>query len=193
MDWENGAGMTALLAWRLTMYTRPSFRRLTVLALSAVLSGLVGCSMFKEQATPKLSAEVTPGPQLEGTPAAKYVVEIRPEKGKAKSVEKPLSDQVQVQTALEQTGALKKFDRALISVYRPLPSGGWHKMDLEFDHQNHRVPPEYDYAVLPGDRIVVTEDPRNMLDDVMERALKPLGINPPKKVDPIKARYQVQG
>ena len=32
-------------------------RRLTVLGLAAVLSGLVGCSMFKEKATPKLSAE----------------------------------------------------------------------------------------------------------------------------------------
>ena len=184
--------MIALLAWRLTV-KRPDFRRITVLAMSAILSGLVGCSMFKERATPKLSSEVTPGPPADGPPAAKYIVEIRPESGKSKSVEKPLTDQVHVQTAIEQTGAVKKFDRALISVYRPLPSGGWHKMDLEFDHQNHRVPPEYDYAILPGDRIVVTEDPRNLLDDIMERTLKPMGITPPKKEDPIKKRYQVQG
>ena len=30
-------------------------------------------------------------------------------------------------------------------------------------------------------------------DDMMERTLKPLGINPPKKKDPIKERYQIQG
>src|SRR6476660_224515 len=172
--------------WRLTVAMRRDFRRLTLLALSAILSGLVGCSMFKEHATPKLSAEVTPGPQPDGPPAAKYIVEIRPESGKPKSVEKPLTEPLHVQTAIEQTGAAKKFDRALVSVFRPLPSGGWHKMDLEFDPKTHRVPPEYDYAVLPGDRIVVTEDPRNMMDDIMERTLKPLGINPPKKVDPIK-------
>lgn len=172
---------------------RRDFRRLSVLAMSAILSGLVGCSMFKEQATPKLSAEVTPGPQPDGPPAAKYIVEIRPETGKPKSVEKPLTEPLHVQSAIQQTGAVKQFDRALISVYRPLPSGGWHKMDLEFDHKEHRVPPEYDYAILPGDRIVVTEDPRTVMDDFMERALKPLGIHPSKKVDPIKARYQIQG
>ncbi len=172
---------------------RPDFRRLTVLALSAILSGLVGCSMFKEQATPKLSAEVTPGPTPDGPPAAKYTVEIRPEKGKPQAVEKTLTEPLHVQTAMEQTGALKKFNRSLISIYRPLPNGGVHKMDLEFDREGHRVPPEFDYAILPGDRIIVTEDPRNVMDDIFERALKPLGINPPKKVDPIKERYQIQG
>jgi hypothetical protein len=172
---------------------RPDFRRLTVLALSAILSGLVGCSMFKEQATPKLSAEVTPGPTPDGPPAAKYVVEIRPETGKPKAVEKQLTEPIHVQTAMEQTGALKKFDRSMISIYRQLPNGGVHKMDLEFDREQKRIAPEYDYAILPGDRIIVTEDPRNMMDDVMERALKPLGISPPKKVDPIKERYQIRG
>jgi hypothetical protein len=28
---------------------------------------------------------------------------------------------------------------------------------------------------------------------MLVRALKPLGINPPKKKDPIKERYQIQG
>lgn len=175
------------------MSNRPDLKRLTVLGIAAILSGLVGCSMFKEQATPKLGAEVTPGPQANAPPAAKYVIEIRPEKGKAKSVEKQLTDPIHVQTALEQSGALKKWKRSEIVIYRPLPSGGWHKMNLEHDKENNRVPPEYDYAVLPGDRIIVTEDPRNMMDDMMERTLKPLGINPPKKADPIKERYQIQG
>jgi hypothetical protein len=171
----------------------PDFRRLTVLALSAILSGLVGCSMFKEQATPKLSAEVTPGPAPDGPPAAKYTIEVHPEKGKPKTVEKTLTEPIHVQTAMEQTGALKQFNRSLISIYRQLPSGGIHKMDLEFDRERKGIAPEYDYAILPGDRIVVTEDPRNVMDDVMERALKPLGISPPKKVDPVKERYQIQG
>ena len=168
-------------------------RRFTVLAIAAILSGFVGCSMFKEQATPKLNAEVTPGPAPSAPPAAKYVVEIRPESGKPRAVEKPLAEQTYVQTALDQTGALKKFSRATVEVYRPLPSGGWHKMNLEYDRENHKIPPEYDYAVLPGDRIIVTEDTTTIWDDMMERTMKPLGINPPKKVDPIKERYQIQG
>jgi hypothetical protein len=175
------------------MNLRTDLQRLTLLATAAILSGLVGCSVFKEQAEPKLKAEVTTGPSPSGPPPAKFVVEVRPEKGKPQAVEKPLSEPTYVQTALEQTGALKKFKRATIEVYRPLPSGGWHKMNLELDHDTHRVPPEYDYAVLPGDRIVVTEDTTTALDDVMQRALKPLGISPPKKKDPIREKYQIQG
>jgi hypothetical protein len=175
------------------MTLRIEHRRLTVLGIVAILSGLVGCSMFKEQVTPKLNAEVTAGPTPNAPPPAKFTVEIRPDKGKPQAVEKPLADQTYVQTALEKTGALKKFKRATVEVHRPLPSGGWHKMNLEFDRDNHRVPPEYDYAVLPGDRIVVTEDTTNIMDDVMERALKPLGIKPPKKKDSLKERYEIRG
>jgi hypothetical protein len=175
------------------MAMRMRRRRLTVLALLAVLSGLIGCAAFKEQATPKLSAEITPGPAPGAPPAAKYIVEIRPHESKPLAVEKTLAETTHVQTALEQTGAAKKFERATVEVYRPMPAGGLHKMTLEFDHENHRVPPEFDYAILPGDRIVITEDPSTFLDDIMQRALRPLGIVPPKKKDPLKERYQIQG
>ena len=167
--------------------------RLSLLSLVAIVSGLAGCSMFKEQATPKLNAEVTSGDAPVGPQAPKYVVEIRPDKEKPKAVEKQLAEPIHIQDALEQTGAIKKFERSLVELYRPLPSGGWHKMHLEFDRDKKRVPPEYDYAVLPGDRIIVTEDTTTFMDDVMERALKPLGINPPKKADPLKERYQIRG
>lgn len=168
-------------------------RRITLLSLVAIATGLTGCSMFKEHATPKLAAEVTPGPEHHGAPTAKYTVELRPEKGKPQTVEKPLTETLHVQAALQATGAAKKFERATVDVYRPLPAGGWHKMTLEFDHDAKAVPPEYDYAVLPGDRIVVTEDTRTVFDDVMEKSLKPFGFTPPKKKDAIKERYQVQG
>jgi hypothetical protein len=169
------------------------WRRLTLVSLAAVMAGLVGCSVFKEQAAPKLSAEVTPGPAPDAPPTAKYFVEIRPDNGKPQAVEKALTEPIHVQMAIEQTGAAKKFARAEIVLFRPLPSGGWHKMELEYDRETHSVPPEYDYAVLPGDRIVVSEDTTTVFDDVMERALRPLGINPPKKKDPLREKYQIQG
>jgi hypothetical protein len=175
------------------MTRKNPWRRLTVVSMAAVMAGLVGCSVFKEQAKPQLSAEVTPGPAPDAPPTAKYVVEIRPEKGKAQSVEKSLTEPIHVQTAIAQTGAAKKFTRAEIALFRPLPSGGWHKMRLEYDRETHSIPPEFDYAVLPGDRIVVTEDTTTVFDDVMQRALKPLGIHPPQKKDPLREKYQIQG
>jgi hypothetical protein len=174
---------------------RMDLQRLTVLGWVAIASGLVGCSMFKEQVEPKLTAEVQRGGPHPPAPIGKYSVEVRPEKGKPQSVEKELSEQLHIQSALEQTGVAKKFPRCFIELYRPLPNGGWHKMVLEYDRENHRVPPEFDYAVLPGDRIVVTEDATNMLDDFIARALRPFGIDPSKAKRPPKAsdRYEVRG
>jgi hypothetical protein len=171
------------------------FRRLTVLGILAIASGLVGCSMFQEKIEPKLSAEVTPGAGPAAAPSAKYFVEIRPEKGKPQAVSRELSDQMHVQMALEQTGAAKKFSRMQLELYRPLPGGGWHKMILEFDRDAHRVPPEFDYALLPGDRIVVTEDTSTVLDDILEKALEPLGVTPSakKKKRELAHRYEVRG
>jgi len=173
------------------------FSRLTMLALAAILSGLVGCSAFKEQISPQLRSEVTASTGPAPTPPAKYVVEIRPEKGKPQAIERELTDQLHVQAALEQAGVAKKWPRVQTEIYRPLPSGGWHKMTLEWDRENHQVPPEYDYALLPGDRIVVTQDPTNIVDDIMKRTLEPMGIVTPTKkqklADKYKDKYQIRG
>jgi hypothetical protein len=170
-------------------------KRLTVLGIVAIASGLVGCSILQEKVAPKLSAEVTAGPAPAGKAQGKFIVEMHPEKGKPQAVERDLTEQIHVQAALDQTGATKKWERVEIHMFRPLPNGGWHKMALEFDRDTRRVPPEFDYAVLPGDRIVVTEDTRGFIDDIMERTLEPLGIMPPakKKQNEVARKYQIRG
>ena len=175
------------------MTRRMELRRLTIFGLAAIASGLVGCSAFKEQISPQLRSEVSPGNGPAATPPAKYTVEIRPEKGKPQAMERELTDQLHVQAALEQTGVAKKWARMNVEVYRPLPSGGWHKMSLEFDREHHQVPPEYDYALLPGDRIVVVQDTSNIMDDIMERTLAPLGVVPPTKKPKVSDKYQIRG
>jgi hypothetical protein len=44
--------------------------------------------------------------------------------------------------------------------------------------------------VLAGDRIIVTEDTTTFFDDAMARALKPFGVQPLKKKDPLANRYE---
>jgi hypothetical protein len=177
------------------MAAMPQFfrRRWTLLAALALASGLVGCSAFQEKIAPKLNSEIAPagGPVVE--PAAKYIVEIRPHKGKPQMVEKDLTEPMHVQTALEKTKALDKYRRMDLELYRPLPSGGWHKMKLEFDRANRQVPPEYDYSLLPGDRVIVTEDPRTIVDDALETALRPLGIDPPTRRPKLTDKYEIRG
>jgi hypothetical protein len=167
-------------------------RRLTMLGVVAIVGSLSGCAALEEQPTPKLGAQLALG-NAPAAPAGKYVVEIRPEKGKPQHVERPLSGPTYVQNALVESGAIKRFGRMHVQLQRPLPAGGWHVMELEFDRELKRIAPEYDYALLPGDRVVVTEDTTTVWDDVMVRALKPLGIQPPKKKDPVRERYQIRG
>jgi hypothetical protein len=175
------------------MTRRIDLWRLTLLGMLAIASGLVGCSVFQEQISPKLTAEVTPAAAPNAPPEAKYVVEIRPEKDKPQAVERPLVGEMHVQMALEQTGASKRFKRMEIELVRPLPSGGWHKMTLEYDRQERRVPPQFDYSLLPGDRIIVKEDTTSILDDFMARTLVPLGIEPPSKKPRLKDKYEIRG
>lgn len=178
-----------------TMAAQANLQRIMLLAVAAVAAGLVGCATFQDKPLPKLTAEVTAGPQATPAAEAKYIVEVHSERGKLQAVEKPLTEPTHVQAALDKTGAAKKFGRFTLDLLRPLPSGGWHKMHLEVDHDTKRIPPEFDYAVMPGDRIMVTEDPSNILDDVMNVALRPLGVASPaqRKKQEAAKKYQIRG
>jgi hypothetical protein len=171
-------------------------RTCTLLATFVVLSGLVGCAGFGERPEPKLKAEVTPAPTNSSATAAapqadKYTVEIRPASGKAEALPQPLTDHICVQEALEKSGAAKKFKRFELELYRPLPGDRWHRMVLEYDRSNHRVPAETDYALQPGDRLMVIEDTSDIFDDLAQQVLSPLGIGPQSPKDKIAQRYRV--
>lgn len=131
------------------------------------------------------SAEVVPptGPEAAAQEAAgKFSVEIRPENGKPQVAERPLTGQMHVQEGLEQTGAHRKFRRNHLELVRKLPNGGVHRIPLEWDSSNRRVAVEFDYALLPGDRIVVREDTTTFVDDMLGTALGPLGSSAAKNV-----------
>jgi hypothetical protein len=167
----------------------------TLLALLAILFGAAGCSLLKDQSPPKLGSEVVPASAAQPTPAEKYIVELRPEGGQPQIAERELGEPIHVQKALEQSGAAKKWPRMQVEMYRHLPSGGWHKMSLEYDSKAHRVPPEFDYLVLPGDRLIVAEDTTNFLDDVVESTLRPLGLSTPqkKRKRELAHKYEIHG
>jgi hypothetical protein len=176
----------------LAMTLPAHLRRLTLSALLALATGLVGCASMQEK-TSKLTAELAPGTGPAGAPPAKYYVEMHPEKGKPQRVTRDLAGPTHVQTALEETGAAKKWARMHVQLLRPLPSGGWHKMELEFDRATRRVPPEFDYALMPGDRIIVEQDTSNILDDIMKATLEPLGFHTPTRKPKVSDKYQIRG
>lgn len=128
-------------------------------------------------------------------PASTYQVVFVPTEGKPQQIQRTLSGSMHVQEALDQVGAAKKFRRIQVELVRPLPSGQFHRIQCEYDLGTKRVTPEFDYALLPGDRIVVKEDPTNMFDDMLSSALGPMGSKFSKRArgrDAQDSRYQIQ-
>jgi hypothetical protein len=110
--------------------------------------------------------------------AAQYTVEYHREDQPAQGARFPLQEGMCVQDALEQSGALRKLTRMKIHVYRSLPqSGALHRMEIPFDRSNRRVPPESDYALHPGDRVVIAKDDSSAIDDMLNSVLGPLGVS----------------
>ena len=98
----------------------------------------------------------------------KFQLEIRESGKQPQLTQLPLPDVLYVQQLLEQSGAARRFRRMKIEIYRQLPGGGGHRLDVAYDRATHRVPPGADYAIHPNDRIVVTEDTSTIVDDMIE-------------------------
>ena len=166
---------------------------LASLAIALALASQSGCSLFQEQISPSLKADIAAGDMAPAAPEAKLTVEIHPQEGQPMKAEVPLTGEMHVQEALEKSGVAKKYKRMFIELARPLPSGGWHKMKLEYDHASDRVPPEFDYHVLPGDRLVVMEDTSSVFTDLLDRTLSPMGIKPPTTKKTASDLYEIRG
>jgi len=108
-------------------------------------------------------------------PMCQCTVDFRPAKKKPQVGEIEIPESATVQSVLDKSGAFRKFARMDVELYRQLPNGGWHKMDVEYDRGSKKVDPTTDYHVRAGDRVVITEDTRDILDDMMQSNLGPLG------------------
>lgn len=143
----------------------------------------VGCqSGFMARETPTLQAQVQPGTGgAPVAPQAKVIVEMHPDKGESKLVERPLTEPTSVQQMLVQSGATKNFRRLTVDLVRPLPTGGYHKIALSYNRESKRMNTESDYALQPGDRLIIIEDTTTMFDDAMQKVGAPFGVLTPKR------------
>lgn len=93
-----------------------------------------------------------------------------------KEVKLPVTGQMFVQEALNKSGVSKRFNRMKVVLIRPRPYGkGRHKMDIKFRSGKKRVSLNSDYAIHPGDRLVVIEDNSTAFDDMIDKVTEPLG------------------
>ena len=125
-------------------------------------------------------------------PAGKYIVEFRDSGGQGKAAEFNIEGPLTAHDALQNAKATKRFSRMKVELVRPLPSGGWPRIPVEYDRTIRRVPAECDYAILPGDRLIVTEDTSTVFNDMFNSA-ENLFMTPPKSGKTKNGTFRVAG
>jgi hypothetical protein len=91
--------------------------------------------------------------------AGKCIVELRTGTRRPQMSEVPLGTDTRVQDVLDASRATSKFRNLDVCILRPTShaSEPMLKLSCRFDHKKRRISWETDYAVLPGDRVVVRE------------------------------------
>ena len=137
-----------------------------------------GCSVLDANKSLFSTAASAPAVEKNGPTA---MVEYRTANGDTKSVTVPVAgDEFHVQQLMDKANAWRKFSRVEVELRRQTPQGRQTKMAVSYDRGKKRVDPQCDYQVQAGDVLVVTEDPSNVIDDMMG------AVNPFKKKSPAK-------
>lgn len=101
--------------------------------------------------------------------SGQYQVVMMPTMGKPQTFTGNVTPNLTVQSALEESGALKKFRGMKIDIYRTVEdSGKTLKMACELQPGKRIVKFEQDYQILPGDRIVVAAE-SNGIEKLLKR------------------------
>lgn len=144
--------------------------RLSLLSLGALLAlASSGCSSFHPRQLDVLGvfAPRRPSPPAPGEPA--YTVVVVPALGSVDEFTVAYDNPITVQEALDQTGAMYHFPRAEVYIERMVPKAGTsHKLTTTYDYAAGGVAPETDYAIYPGDRLVVKQDTTTLIEQTLE-------------------------
>jgi hypothetical protein len=107
-------------------------------------------------------------------------VEIRAA-GKSPDIKSlPLDGGTSISTTIDRLGVTKRFRRMDVQLIRAVGDQR-QKLDVPYDRRLNTVKSLYDYALHPGDHLIITEDPRTIVDDMLESVAGPLGMNDKKK------------
>lgn len=146
-------------------------RRIQLAVASAAMLALSGCAMIDTGGDGSLP--VSRDGQIVPSAGPAISMEIR-ESGKKPEIKQfPLDDGSTVQQLLEKAKLVRKFRRMDIEVLRTTGDQRA-KMTVKYDHTQAQVKPEYDYALHPGDHVIVQEITKTTLDDMLESAADPL-------------------
>ena len=119
----------------------------SILFLGSLTSGCATLTSLNRAELP------TPNPSAS---QGSFTVSMETDFGGAKTYTGSIDDSMTISRALEISGAAKKYRVPEITILRRVEeSGRGLRMDVDYDTKNKRIKPEQNYAIHPGDRIVV--------------------------------------
>ena len=132
-------------------------------ALPLMVISLTGCQTFSSGLS-GLDSQTLIAPTEGSASKGQYRVEITGPFAKPRAEMGTITNKTTVQTALDASGALAKFRAADITVLRKTEDGRGLKMPVQLQPSKKIVKFEQDYALHPGDRVIVTGKNIGMLD-----------------------------
>lgn len=148
-----------------------SRRRFQIAIAFVAMLAMSGCAVMDTGGDKPLPLPV--GTEPTSTPAPTITMEIRASGKKPEIKQFQLDGGNTVQQMLEKAKLIKKFRRMDIEVIR-LTGDQRAKLDVKYDHTEAQVNPLYDYALYPGDHVIVQEVTKTALDDMFESVADPL-------------------
>ncbi len=156
-------------------------KRTSVLAQMALLCSsciaISGCNIF----APNMGSEFPDGiasieqfREEQKLPENTYVVEVRTNGKDPVRVVAPWENGMVLQDMVDATNMSRRFRRFDVEIERRT-SKGLQRLPMRnaYDHSEKRMDPAHDYAIHPGDMIIVTEDTTSALSDML--GASPLG------------------
>ena len=164
----------------------PNPTHLKMLALALVASSSIGCTRL---AVVSFSTDPTPAPAkpvveqaASGIPEQSQEtceIHIRSHRGEVKAGRVPMTEGMTVQDVLAGVQVDRVFKRMTIELQRPTKKSHRPlKMPVTYSRKQKHVDPAYNYALQPGDRLVITEDTSTAFDDMLDGALDRIGMPP---------------
>jgi hypothetical protein len=147
-----------------------SRHRFQIAIAAAAALMLSGCAMLD---TGDKSLPLPTGADASAAPAPTITMEIRASGEKPEIKQVPLDNGSTVQQMLEKTKLVKEFRRMDLEVLR-VTGDERAKLAVKYDHTKAHVKPEYDYALYPGDHLIVQEVTKTAFDDMLESIGDPL-------------------
>lgn len=154
-----------------------SSRCLGLLACTLLVSSLTtGCSSLPSGAgLPLLGASSKKAAAEETASQANCTVEMHGGSKRPKAVQVPITPNTHVQDVLVASKAAKRFSNPEVVLVRRVENGSQRTLKLacRYDRKEDRIAWDTDYAVHPGDRILVREDQANPMGSMLNSVTGP--------------------